>query len=120
MKGIIKTTSSRNGNDRTMFTNPLRIMDQVAFSRSWPLAVRYSMVPSGSPSNMAAMTEIPTIRNVSPTASAIWIRKSMNFSSIKEKSNIRHPCLPKQQLPVGRLMAWDIPCGTLLQREAVR
>lgn len=61
VNGIIKITSSKNGNERIMFTSKFKDEKTSLFSSNCPLRHRNKNVPMGSPTNNAANTEKPTI-----------------------------------------------------------
>lgn len=66
VKGIKKTTSSKNGKDRIIFTNKFKTVKTNRFSITSPLRQRKSKVPTGRPNSIAAPIDAPTIINVSP------------------------------------------------------
>lgn len=61
-----KTTKSRNGKERMVFTNKFNTEKTIRFSYICPFLHRKSNVPTGSPTITAAAIETPTMMKVSP------------------------------------------------------
>lgn len=81
VNGIKNTTNSKNGNERTIFTNKFRTLYTTRFSSSLSLPHKNKYVPMGNPISMAAKIDTPTMKKVSLMARQISASYCFNTSN---------------------------------------